>query len=208
VSAEDMLLYLRRLPVPPVTSVNTTRPIFAPRGEYATDISLAVANFMQRALSVAPSSYSVLVDGSPPSWGLSADTNRAIQQWFGHSAATNARVPLFKYEANWLGYMAWDAPCQWPPAAAGTFFAPPSAAAAQIQQEALVNAVRRIFPSATLSLTSQADPEEGWTRPLLRVESGVGDLDKLDDLEHKFYEEVEKHETLISALNSITVLFV
>jgi len=43
---------------------------------------------------------------------------------------------------------------------------------------------------------------------LLRVETGINDLDKLDELEQKFYEEVERQETLISALNSTTVFFV
>ncbi|MGO9515233.1 MAG: hypothetical protein ACLP2F_16560 [Steroidobacteraceae bacterium] len=77
-----------------------------------------------------------------------------------------------------------------------------------LREEALIKAVRRIFPNAKVSISNQIDYEEGWTRPLLRVETGINDLDKLDELEQKFYEEVERQETLVSALNATTVFFV
>jgi hypothetical protein len=71
----------------------------------------------------------------------------------------------------------------------------------------LADAVLRIFPGAKISLATQTDDEEGWSRPLLEVETGIDDSQKLNDLEQKFYEEVESHETLTAALKSMTVLF-
>jgi hypothetical protein len=90
-------------------------------------------------------------------------------------------------------------------AASGTAPAP-SAVAGQIQRESLINAVRSIFPDAALALSNQSDPEEGWTRPLLTVDTGIEDPEKFSELERKFYEEIEGHETLTAALNAMTVL--
>lgn len=90
---------------------------------------------------------------------------------------------------------------------AATYTPTPSAAVNQSRQEALIAAVRSIFANAKISVTSHADEEEGWTRPLLQIDTGIGDPDKLDELEQKFYDFVERHETLTAALQSTTVLF-
>lgn len=90
---------------------------------------------------------------------------------------------------------------------AATVSASPCVERSSLQEEALVDAVRRIFPDAKVSRSVQSDQEEGWSRPLIRVETGIDDFEKLYELEQKFYEEVERHETLISALNLVTVFF-
>ena len=201
-TTQHALPYLLRLPVPPVTSANTGTPVVASEHEKPVRRDhLALAKLMH-AVSQMPSINTVLVDVALPMWEPSADTVRAVQEWFGHyqPAVINVGVPAW-YDPTFYPMVQSHAP-------ASVFIAPPAIAGTQIQQEALINAVRRFFPTAKLSLSNHSDSEEGWTRPLLRVESGMNDLDKLDDLEQKFYEEVERHETLKSALNSTTILFV
>jgi hypothetical protein len=77
----------------------------------------------------------------------------------------------------------------------------------QTRQTALISAVRSIFPSAKISVSSHSDEEEGWTRPLVQVETGITDPERLSALEEKFYQYVDLHETLKAALDSTTVLF-
>jgi hypothetical protein len=76
-----------------------------------------------------------------------------------------------------------------------------------VELERLATAVYKIFPKATITQSIQTDNEEGWSRPLLTVETGIEDPQRLSELEYKFYEEVESHESLTAALNEITVLF-
>jgi hypothetical protein len=80
-------------------------------------------------------------------------------------------------------------------------------AVSQTRQTALISAVRSIFSNAKISVSSHSDEEEGWTRPLLQVETGITDSEKLSALEEKFYQYVDLHETLKAALDSTTVLF-
>jgi hypothetical protein len=203
--------YLVLLPTPPVTSTNT-----------AIDLVMAIKDEIQKELEArtlsalihakVPASFTILIDEALPTWGLDAYSHTTLQDLL----SSQARVPVITVDA---GPPAWSdsslfamalgrtVVSSWLPTSAGAITAAPTRAGALIQQEALINAVRRIFQGAQLSLSTQSDPEEGWSRPLLTVETGIQDADRLSALEDRFYQEVEKHETLTAALNEMTVLF-
>lgn len=83
----------------------------------------------------------------------------------------------------------------------------PSASVAKAHESALISTVKRIFANAKITVSTHSDEDEGWTRPLIEVETGISDPDQLIALEYKFYEEVENHESLKAALDTTTVLF-
>jgi hypothetical protein len=93
------------------------------------------------------------------------------------------------------------------PASSPAMAAPTVQSNSAVQLERLRSAVLGIFPKATMELSTHSDVEEGWTRPLLTVETGIDDPELLSELEYEFYEKVENHETLTAALNETTVLF-
>jgi len=71
----------------------------------------------------------------------------------------------------------------------------------------LIGALRRAFPNATFATSQEIDPEEGWTRPYLRVRTGIDDIDTRMALEERFYADTQRHESLTAALRAITVIF-
>jgi hypothetical protein len=119
---------------------------------------------------------------------------------YGAYTATPLAFNLYpaKIVGGWSGAKTW---------LTDQFAQPTPSAVANHPLERLISGVRTVFPNAKISLSTQTDEEEGWSRPLLNVETGVDDPDELSKLEEKFYVEVENHETLIAALKTTTVLF-
>ncbi len=209
-NAVRALSYLRRLPSPPVTSTNTVVDLVSTlNDEIQNQFHGTELAGLMRANHFTSIVQHVLVDGGLPTWApmdiyavfrelLDPHTSPAIPV-----VVTNTSFPSPFYASLLAGKVATFGSY----AAAGALTASATPAATQIHQEALINAVRTIFPSAELSISTQSDPEERWSRPLLTVETGIRDAEKLSALEDEFYEEVENHETLTAALNEMTVLF-
>jgi hypothetical protein len=77
----------------------------------------------------------------------------------------------------------------------------------QSDEEILAEAVLKIFPSGQITCDQRTDPEEGWTRPVLTVHTGLGDLEAKMVREDAFYDLVATDARLAVALRAITVLF-
>jgi hypothetical protein len=74
-------------------------------------------------------------------------------------------------------------------------------------RELLKNQIRAIFPDATIQFEQLIDPAEGWSRPALRVITGIDDIERAMQLEDEFYARVDKSRALQRALLDTTVLF-
>jgi hypothetical protein len=74
-------------------------------------------------------------------------------------------------------------------------------------ESVLRSAIAGPFPTAVVSAESRVDPEEGWTRRVLVVSSGITDLDEQLAREEVFYWAVSADPRLSDALESISVLF-
>jgi hypothetical protein len=74
-------------------------------------------------------------------------------------------------------------------------------------ETALRSALASVFARASVVADLRVDPEEGWTRRILVVHSGIADIDQRLAQEDKFYELLAANPRLSEALQSITVLF-
>lgn len=68
-------------------------------------------------------------------------------------------------------------------------------------------ALHQFFAGATLTLEPYVDAEEGWTRDVIRVTTGVADLDARMAAEDRFFESVNVEPRLLAALGSVIVSF-
>ena len=57
-----------------------------------------------------------------------------------------------------------------------------------------------------LDITMHTDPEEGWTKPVFVVHSGLEDFDEVMDLEDKFFANATDDSTLVTLLPLVIVL--
>jgi hypothetical protein len=74
-------------------------------------------------------------------------------------------------------------------------------------EQALRAAVLRVFPKASFSVSQQVDPEEGWTKSVLNVQTEIQSFDDRVAFEDRFYDEVAAHVSLTDALREFTVRF-
>jgi hypothetical protein len=74
-------------------------------------------------------------------------------------------------------------------------------------EQRLRAAIAREFGSASVSVTKHVDPEEGWEKLVMNVDTGISDFDCRLELEDRFYENVASHESLIDALRHYIVSF-
>jgi hypothetical protein len=75
------------------------------------------------------------------------------------------------------------------------------------QEHLLRVALCRIFEGATIGSKAHVDPEEGWSRRMLVVHTGIADLESRMAVEDRFYAFVAEHQPLTDALREITVVF-
>jgi hypothetical protein len=68
-------------------------------------------------------------------------------------------------------------------------------------------AALRAFPRATFAESDETDPDEGWTRTVLFVQTGIENIEDRMAQEEKFYADITAHETTTEALKAITVVF-
>ena len=72
---------------------------------------------------------------------------------------------------------------------------------------ALVNAVLKVFSGASIKMEVRTDPDEGWSRTVLFVRTGIHDFDLRMDAEDQFYALVDLDENLRDALHSTVISF-
>lgn len=60
--------------------------------------------------------------------------------------------------------------------------------------------VYAIFGHVNIEIDIHTDPEEGWTKPVFIVHSGIEDLDELMKHEDNFFEKADSDSTLLSVL--------
>ena len=72
---------------------------------------------------------------------------------------------------------------------------------------ALVQALNQVFTNYSLKSERYVDPEEGWRKTVLLVQTGIDDLDKRLALEDQFYSIVDSKIQLRNALQQIIVSF-
>lgn len=75
------------------------------------------------------------------------------------------------------------------------------------QTDLLRSVLLKVFPSAQFSSESKTDPDEGWTRRVLTVQTGLEDIRARIAFENTFYELVAQDAKLAEALRAVTVLF-
>ena len=71
----------------------------------------------------------------------------------------------------------------------------------------LVEAVRAIFADATFVTEEFSDPDEGWTKTVMHVATGVEDFGERAEVEDKFYEMVDGDNDLRDCLRKVVVSF-
>lgn len=199
--ATRALGYLVTLPSPPLTKANTSHyALHAADDDNDQIYEQWIALLQDR--SASPSDNSFFRGAIPHCFHHLGFYGGAVGfDMFDYSACVTS---VWEFAAMWkLGFLGADyaAASQ----AGGGSVSKPNVALTKTQHQSLVDVARKIFPSATLVFSNDSNPEEGWTRPVLEVDTGIDDLEKLNELEEKFYMEVESHEGLIAALRSTTV---
>lgn len=71
----------------------------------------------------------------------------------------------------------------------------------------LIQTLHKVFTKYVLSSESYIDPEEGWKKTVLVVQTGIDDLNKRLTLEDQFYSIVDSKIQLRNALQQIIVSF-
>lgn len=71
--------------------------------------------------------------------------------------------------------------------------------------EYFLNEIYAIFGDVNIETVIHTDPEEGWTKPVFIVHSGIDDLDELMKREDTFFEKVESDTKLLSVLPYVIV---
>jgi hypothetical protein len=72
---------------------------------------------------------------------------------------------------------------------------------------ALCSALTRQFPNASFSISRYTDHEEGWSRDLIRVDTGIADMDARMAAEDQFYSDVDANPRLLDAIKSSIISF-
>lgn len=75
------------------------------------------------------------------------------------------------------------------------------------EETKLIDAIKSIFPNASIATKDKTDAEEGWPVRVIEVHTGLNDPEKLTEAENNFYDLVAAHETLIATLRVTTVSF-
>ncbi len=69
----------------------------------------------------------------------------------------------------------------------------------------LVAAIRNTYGNVRVDVAIHTDPEEGWTKPVIIVHSGVEDFDKLMDIEDGFFSKAASDPILLGLLPFVVV---
>ena len=78
----------------------------------------------------------------------------------------------------------------------------------QVSSKALDNllaAIRDTYGDVKIDISIHTDPEEGWTKPVITVQSGMEDFDKLLDVEDKFFAKAENDLALLAILPFVVI---
>jgi len=71
--------------------------------------------------------------------------------------------------------------------------------------DCLILAIRDSYGDVQIDGIMHTDPEEGWTKPVLVVHSGMEDFDKVMDLEDEFFAKATNNPTLLAILPLVIV---
>jgi len=71
--------------------------------------------------------------------------------------------------------------------------------------EYLLLAIRDTYGDVQIDVVIHADPEEGWTKPVFIVHSGMEDFDELMDIEDSFFIKAAHDLTLVAILPFVVV---
>lgn len=71
--------------------------------------------------------------------------------------------------------------------------------------EYLLLAIRDTYGDVRIDAVIHTDPEEGWTKPVFIVHSGMEDFDELMDVEDSFFEKAGNDSTLRAILAFVVV---
>lgn len=69
----------------------------------------------------------------------------------------------------------------------------------------LVSAIRDSYGDVQIDAVMHTDPEEGWTKPVFVVYSGMEDFDKVMDLEDSFFSKAANNPALLAILPWVIV---
>lgn len=69
----------------------------------------------------------------------------------------------------------------------------------------LILAIRDSYGDVRIDATIHTDPEEGWTKPVFVVHSGMEDYDEVMDLEDQFFAKASNDSTLLALLPLVVV---
>ena len=69
----------------------------------------------------------------------------------------------------------------------------------------LLVAIRNTYGDIQIDAAIHTDPEEGWTKPVFIVHSGIEDFEKLMDVEDSFFAKAASDTTLIAILPFVVV---
>lgn len=71
--------------------------------------------------------------------------------------------------------------------------------------DCLILAIRDSYGDVRIDAVMHTDPEEGWTKPVFVVHSGMEDFDEVMDLEDKFFAKATNDSTLLALLPLVIV---
>jgi len=71
--------------------------------------------------------------------------------------------------------------------------------------DCLILAIRDTYGDVRIDAIMHTDPEEGWTKPVFVVYSGVEDFDEVMDLEDKFFAQATNDSVLLKLLPLVIV---
>ncbi len=69
----------------------------------------------------------------------------------------------------------------------------------------LLLAIRDTYGDVQIDAVMHTDPEEGWTKPVFIVHSGMEDFDELMDVEDSFFIKANTDPTLLAILSFVVV---
>ena len=64
-----------------------------------------------------------------------------------------------------------------------------------------------LFPGAQISFRLHTDPDEGWNKLVMDVETGIGDIEMRIASEDAFYARLEDSPSLRDSLNDLVIAF-
>lgn len=69
----------------------------------------------------------------------------------------------------------------------------------------LLAAIRDTYGDVRIDIALHTDPEEGWSKPVLSVHSGIEDFDKLMNVEDSFFAKATSDPNLLAVLPLVVV---